>query len=386
MKNNSFICICILFKIITVLSSGNNVTQLQKYLFKDYNVNVRPASKYSSPVVVTIGLSLKKIQNLDEILQSFKATVNLHLYWRDEMLTWNESEFDGISVIVFPYEKNIWIPDLLVHNALSTPEKVGFKDNYVRLYSNGQVFFWTQTNTNTACEIMTKKFPLDEQFCKIDIGKFISEDAIVELVSLQNWIKMDQYVEIAEWNVIETYVTSRIIPFEVYSNILNNKSFIDMMNFTVISFSIKMKRSCRSCFINIVMPVVVLAVLNLLSFFVPCESGEKTSYPIAIFLTLAVFLTMITQSLPESVDGVSYLSSFVAFQLLASAVTLLSAVFSLQLHNKTTDGKENFLEIQENAESTVRCRQWKTFDRCMFLFLLICELIAVTVFLIYILS
>lgn len=385
MKKNAFICICILFRIITVHSAGNNVTQLQKYLFKDYDINVRPAAKYSLPVVVTIGLSLKKIQNLDEILQSFKATVNLHLYWTDEMLTWDENEFDGISVTVFPYKKNIWIPDLLIHNALSTPEKVGFKDNYVRLYSNGQVYFWTQTNTNTACEIMTKKFPLDEQLCKIDIGKFISEDAIVELVPLQNWIKMDQYVEIAEWDVIKTYVTSRIIPFEVYPSILN-KSFIDMMNFTVISFNIKMKRSCRSCFINIVMPVAVLAVLNLLSFFVPCESGEKTSYPIAIFLTLAVFLTIITQSLPESVDGVSYLSSFVAFQLLASAVTLLSAVVSLQLHNKMIDKEETCSEIQENAESIVRCKQWKTFDKCMFLFLLTWELIAITVFLIYILS
>ena len=52
----------------------------------------------------------------------------------------------------------------------------------------------------------------------------------------------------------------------------------------------------------------------------------------SVFLTLAVFLTIIMVSLPESVDGVSYLCTFVTFELGVSATTLLFTVITLRFH------------------------------------------------------
>ena len=66
----------------------------------------------------------------------------------------------------------------------------------------------------------------------------------------------------------------------------------------------------------------------------PTESGEKLTFPMSIFLTLAVFLTIITISLPESVDGVSYISSFVTFELAISATILLCTVITLRFHHE----------------------------------------------------
>jgi hypothetical protein len=70
-------------------------------LFKDYDVKVRPIYNYSESVFVTAGFVLRQIQNLDEIRQSLKTTVNLQLFWKDEFLTWNESNYHGISKIIF---------------------------------------------------------------------------------------------------------------------------------------------------------------------------------------------------------------------------------------------------------------------------------------------
>ncbi|XP_053393676.1 acetylcholine receptor subunit alpha-like [Mercenaria mercenaria] len=401
----------------TVRTSEHYEGLLHEHLFKDYIVNVRPVSDYQNTVFVTLALSLRKILHLDEIHQSFKTTVNILLYWKDEMLTWNETEYHEISSLEFPFHKNIWTPDLMIYNALKTPGKIGMKGAFVRLYSNGQVFVWTQTNIDTACEIRTKKYPFDEQTCKIIFAKFISSDRKVMITPITDSIDMAEYVEVAEWDIIENQATTEVRPYNISKNVLENASEIETLNYTYITYTLKMKRSCRLCFHNVIIPVLVLAALNMLTFFVPCESGEKTSFPISIFLTLAVFLTMITQSLPESVDGVSYLSSYVTFQLAISAVTLFSAVISLHLHYKKGNsqvpkyvhslvsvlkfGRSSVTTKSEQAKGDENCfgphlngsaegnktakevapvNVSYTFDRLMFVLLLLCETITTVIF------
>jgi len=35
--------------------------------------------------------------------------------WRDYQLTWNETEFDGVSTIAIP-ASSLWTPDILLYN------------------------------------------------------------------------------------------------------------------------------------------------------------------------------------------------------------------------------------------------------------------------------
>ena len=109
---------------------------------------------------------------------------------------------------------------------------------------------------------------------------------------------------------------------------------IDGFPYRIISYRFELKRTCTSCIVNTLLPVITLAILNLLSFFVPTESCQKLTFPMSVFLTLAVFLTIIMVSLPESVDGVSYLCTFVTFELGVSATTLLFTVITLRLHHE----------------------------------------------------
>ncbi|XP_060558561.1 neuronal acetylcholine receptor subunit alpha-6-like [Ruditapes philippinarum] len=406
-------------------STLNKVTcdeaSLQRHLFKDYNINVRPVTNFYSQVNVTLGLTLRKIQHVDEINQAFTTIVNLLLYWTDQILTWDKAHCHGISSIEFPFHDNIWIPDLMIYNALKEPGKLGIKDAFVRLYDNGQIFVWTQISVETACEIKTKKYPFDVQICDIAFGKFISPDDKVYIQPLSENIDLSEYVNIAEWEIIHNQATIKLIPFNISSDILAGESAIDTLNYTAIIYTVQIRRSCHLCLHNAIIPVLILAILNLLTFFVPCESGEKTSYPISIFLTLAVFLTIITQSLPESVDGVSYLSSYVTFQLSCSAITLCCAIISLHLHyrkrnvmmpkwihllmckfncrrnlfakeDKTTaaetwnlehDQQEQEDKILESQNEEYDLDVSFIFDKTMFTLLTICEIVA-TIFFIYI--
>ncbi|XP_060598046.1 acetylcholine receptor subunit alpha-like [Ruditapes philippinarum] len=296
---------------------------LHKYLFHDYNVNVRPVLNHSEQVDIIIRLSLRKIQDLDEKRQSIKCTINLDLYWKDEFLTWNSSEYGGIKTLVFPYSKNIWVPDIMVYNALVNSEDYGMEGSTIQLYQNGQVYAWTQVRLNTECEIKSKKYPFDEQICTIILSKFMNTDERVMLKSQINEVLLLYYEHTAEWEVIDNYVTTDTYHFNVT---------VDVLTYTFINYKFKIKRACRICLINVIIPVLILASLNLISFFIPCESGEKTSFPISIFLTMAVFLTIISREMPESIDGVSYLSSYVTVLLGIGAVTTLCSALSLRFH------------------------------------------------------
>lgn len=326
--------LCSLFFLASIISASRAVdtsfhtgTRLRKELFDDYYPDVRPVFNNSDSITIDIRLSLLKIQDVNERSQSLKTNVNVLMSWKDQLLVWNSQEFDGISEIVFPFNRNVWIPDLMVTNAVNKASELGLHEAFVSVHHFGRVVVWTQVVLDTACEIRTKKYPFDVQHCRISFGKFMSDDKVLEIKHMDNKIDTTTYVETAEWSLIENFVTVNVSTVTGVNSV--------RLKYSEINYNLKLRRRCTSCILDFIAPIFILAILNLLTFLLPCESGEKTSFPVSVFLTLAVFLTIITGSLPESIDGISYLSLFVSFQLGISAIALMCSVFSLRLFHTT---------------------------------------------------
>jgi hypothetical protein len=75
-------------------------------------------------------------------------------------------------------------------------------------------------------------------------------------------------------------------------------------------------------------------MLNIACFLLPSEGGERVTLSISVFLTLAVFLTVVNSYMPESSDEVATFSVFVGLQLFGSAFTILMTIISLHLFYK----------------------------------------------------
>lgn len=398
-----------LFSLASIISSPRAVdtsfhtgTRLRKKLFDDYYPDVRPVFNNSDTITVDIRLSLLKIQDVSERSQSLKTNVNVLMSWKDQLLVWKSQEFDGISEIVFPFNRNVWVPDLMVTNAVNKASELGLHEAFVSVHDFGRVVVWTQVVLDTACEIRTKKYPFDVQHCRISFGKFMSDDEVLVIKQIDNEIDTSKYVETAEWSLIDNFVTVNVSTVTGVNSV--------KLKYSEISYNLKLRRRCTSCILDVIAPTFILALLNLLTFLLPCESGEKTSFPVSVFLTLAVFLTIITGSLPESIDGISYLSFFVSFQLGISAIALMCSVVSLCLFHTTETRplpklavalvtacklrsrygiKDSIkratkgIQEQEGAENDVHVHlHWKAVskavDRMMFYLILMCE-ITVTV-------
>lgn len=71
--------------------------------------------------------------------------------------------------------------------------------------------------------------------------------------------------------------------------------------------------------ISTILPVIILSVLNLFCF-------------MAIFLTFAVFLTIINDSMPKSYDTIPYFTIYLITQLVLSGMIVMLEAFVLLVH------------------------------------------------------
>ena len=85
---------------------------------------------------------------------------------------------------------------------------------------------------------------------------------------------------------------------------------------------------------NVLLPILLVSTLNSVMLVLPGECGEKMSVSVTIFLTLAVFMTLIKDSLPSNSDTVCYLAIYLATQLTLSVlVVILSTVIVKCYHS-----------------------------------------------------
>ena len=297
-------------------------TRLQKYLFDGYDPNVRPTNN-SNSIKVSMDVFLNHIVKLDEIKQTVTLSLSFYVAWTDGLLVWNVEDYNGIENIVIRSNK-VWVPDIVNINAAEDFGDFGFSQGWLQLSNDGKILLWTQKTKENTCKIHTLKFPFDEHHCYLLFTLFMNTDSTVQLNASKPNIDLAWYKAVAEWEISE--------------NIVEVSSHYDeylLTTYTLIRYRLSFKRNCKLCIMNILVPVILLSLLNLFTFLVPISSGEKLAYPMSIFLTVAVFLTAINGSLPEAVDGVSYIAIWVTIQLGFCASTLFCTVCTLRLYHSS---------------------------------------------------
>ena len=89
-----------------------------------------------------------------------------------------------------------------------------------------------------------------------------------------------RYVENGEWDLFRTKVEQ-----------FNEKSGSEL--FSVVRYSITVRRITLYYVMNFILPCVLIAVLTVLVFLLPPESGERVSYGITVILSFTILLLML---------------------------------------------------------------------------------------------
>ena len=154
-------------------------------------------------------------------------------------------------------------------------------------------------------------------------------------------IYIDELQPNSQWEITRTHVTT---DDSGYKRILD------------LSLYIRRKSSYMVMFVMV--PMFMLAILNLSVFILPCDSGEKASYAITVFLSFMVFLTVVNSYLPANAEHLSIFSTYIV--LLAGQSTTITVLALVLIRLRQFDSPvPNALRCLISASNCKVCAKWK---------------------------
>lgn len=195
-----------------------------------------------------------------------------------------------------------------------------------RIHSDGSYMWSPGGLVQSLCDVDLYSFPFDLQTCSITltIWGYYGTEAV--LVPINNLTIVDTtfYNKNAQWDLKRATLSP-----------LNNGGRNSLMK-----VQLTLQRLSLYFVINMLVPVLLLSVLNPLVFVLPVDSGERVSCAVTIFLSFAVFMTLISENMPKSSEPMAAISFFLTGIMCMSTIIALCAILTLYLH---------FKESQENV-------------------------------------
>ncbi|XP_045176874.2 neuronal acetylcholine receptor subunit alpha-9-like [Mercenaria mercenaria] len=302
----------------------NDTATLQADLYASYAKKFRPRSKTD----VLLEFGLLHITELDIVTQRLHCVGFLLMDWNDDRLQWTPSQY-GNMTFTMTLLPDLWTPPLTLSNAADEIKLLNDNSNFasspVFVQHDGAVVWMAPANFIAQCTINIKYYPFDSQNCKIVVTSWMYLENQIDLGATFSKINLDIYEEHGEWEITQTSVN-------------NITRVLSGYRLPAIQFSIHLKRKYSYYLLNMLLPVVILAVMAPFVFILPVESGEKIGYALTILLSLSVVMTLVSDSIPPTSTNICVLSVYLLTTfIICSLVTLVTVITCRvhELHNKT---------------------------------------------------
>ncbi|XP_071156570.1 neuronal acetylcholine receptor subunit non-alpha-2-like [Mytilus edulis] len=317
-----------LFFLFNVLHQSNSWTsesekEARTNTVKDstYDRLVRP----SDTVNLQIGLHLLTINFLEIKNLQLSLTGWISMEWEDERLTWVPGA--GDAEFYFALDTEIWKPELFIDNSLSDVSILNDQNLQFRVENTGLVEWELPRIFVVHCDVDIRFFPFDKQSCLVELTSWAySVDELV-VTALYEEVQYEELRTNGEWTIESSQVETR--------NFTEVKPGGAERSYSVIDFTIIIKRNPSHYISSTILPILATSVLSILVFILPVDSGEKVGYTLTVLLAEAVLLTLVQDSMPSSSKNVSYLSVYLAMTLVLGVLCVILTVLVIRVHHRS---------------------------------------------------
>jgi hypothetical protein len=157
-------------------------------------------------------------------------------------------------------------------------------------------------------------------------------------------VTLDEFTENSAWSIMS----------------VNKRRYL-LYNTYHIDVEFKLQRRANFATFTLIMPLLMLAFLNICIFLVPIGSGEKGSFAITIFLSYGIFVTIVSDTLPDNSLQVSYFLLFIIVLLFMSVLSVLYTIIQAKLMSSIGD-KECSISCLRNKKKHPRNKVMPTID------------------------
>ena len=293
----------------------NDAENLWRFLFENstYNKYLRPVKDWNTQTEINLQLSIIAIVDFNEVEETITMTAVLKFSWNDEYLTWKPATFGNLTHIYVP-QFLIWKPYLTLENSILKLGELGTPSLDVLLDYDGNVTWKPVEVFTVSCAADVYKFPFDTQTCHLAFEPSGYSHTEIILTSAEHTIDLHEYEGTSGWTITDSRIEATIRHSEIY-----------------LVCSLTLERKPLYFLLNIFLPILLLSILNMCVFILPAESGEKISFVVTIFLSLAVFLTIVSGKLPENSDRISLLNIYVFTSTFVSTLVAVLTIIQIRI-------------------------------------------------------
>ena len=325
----------VVFCVKICLCAVNYTDQIQNYvdlisLYSINNISTKdflPISDLSSPINVTVDMTMFALNDFDEIAGNVEVAGVLEMSWRDEIALANTgSGFGGFIYSVekpsflVPYNK-IWTPKLVLSNSVDSISAIGDSAYMCRFHMDTYLVEWSpRMLIRGACSPDVTFYPFDRQSCVFTLVPWGYHSDEILLTNNKSWWDRSSYEENGEWTIVETKTETFV------SGTTSN-----------LRLSLTIERKPLYFAFNIILPVLVLCILNSMVFWLPAASGERVGFSITCFLSFVVLLNLIFEILPRSSSPISYLCYYLVVMMVFSGLVTGFVIFEMNAFHKPDD-------------------------------------------------
>ncbi|XP_060074456.1 neuronal acetylcholine receptor subunit alpha-6-like [Ylistrum balloti] len=308
--------------VLAYISVSNAATHedyrlLHQTLMTNYTKVLRPTFNSSIPTTVDIGFYLLSLKEFEEKSSKFSVVGAFSMTWHDFQLVWNPDNYGGIEYTFFP-QSSLWKPDILLVNPYEKLQSPGFDDLKILVRKDGIVNWSPPDIYDVTCPSDVTYYPFDQQICSLHFAVYMHTTYEVFLEPRSPYINLDYYSPNSLWDV-------------------KNANLIVDPVFTTQTLILETVLQRRPMFqvINTIVPFSILGLLNIMVFLLPAESGERVGFSVTVLLAVAVFMTIVADTLPgTSEPSFPRLCYLLTAELCVNTFVTICTILVSRLHHK----------------------------------------------------
>uniref|UniRef100_A0A8C5PTH8 5-hydroxytryptamine receptor 3B n=1 Tax=Leptobrachium leishanense TaxID=445787 RepID=A0A8C5PTH8_9ANUR len=327
---------------------NSSLHRLTKHLLINYQKGVRPVRNWSQATTVYIDLFIHAVLDVDGQNQKLTTSIWYRQIWKDEFLAWNSTEFDEIEEISLPLSA-IWVPDIVINEFVEDSKVPDLP--YVYVSSFGTVRNYKPMQVVSACNLETYAFPFDIQNCSLTFSSCLHT---VNDLNLSIWrsyeeITGDQsiFLNDGEWELLAVPSSYEILHTHGGS-------------FAQVQFNLVIRRRPLLYIVSILLPSILLMTVDLMSFYLPPNSGTRIMFKTSILVGYTVFRVNMADELPATTLRIPLIGIFFVVCMALMVLSLGKSIVVIKfLHVDKEESGNLFVsscplltkELQESAEN-----------------------------------
>lgn len=295
----------------------------------------------SSPTIVTVGVFLADIIDLNEVNETFEAEIVISAEWMDPRLAFDPAEAGTDQKLFqgnFQFNEVFsgWWPQLVIVNEIGSGDTNAVR---IAVEADGTVSYQQQRNVTLETPMQLQRFPFDKQVLEANIIAFgdFSDQVVLKVDerkrgASEELAAQDHSVNIAQWEFEALELVSRTMDYRYLG---------DRKEFSEIHMEISLTRLSSNFIWKVIFPLTVLVLLMWAVFWLEVDNlSERLNLAFIGVLTIVAYQFMIDGSMPR----VSYFT-YTDAVLLYSFVVMCVAIFeSLIVYSLYRAGRKPLAE------------------------------------------